>query len=143
MNGGFLSSRRSRLTALLLAISLGGTVVVLSAAGDTMSYYVTPEEFSQQLDTSGNRWRVGGRVIEGTVVEDGGRPVQFAIEGDRGERMNISYPAGPTPSLFGPKAFVIVEGEAEGAGTLRASSVIIKHEDEFLRETPAAAGIRP
>lgn len=98
---------------------------------------MTPEESATNVDPAGNRWRVGG-VIEGTIVEDAGRPVRFDIESDRGERMAISHPADPAPSLFGPRAFVIVEGESEGVGALRASSVIIKHEDEFLRETPSA-----
>lgn len=135
----FFGSRRARLLIVLLAASFGVTVLALSAAGDSMSYYVTPEEFSQQLDASGSRWRVGGRVVEGTIADEGGRPVRFEIEGDHGERMTISYPVGATPNLFGPKAFVIVEGESNGPGALLASSVIIKHEDEFLRETPGAA----
>lgn len=144
MNRTFLKSRSSRLVAVLLAVSLGVTVLALSAAGDTMSYYVTPEEFAQQLDPSGARWRVGGRVLEGSVVEDAGRPARFEIEGDHGERMLISYPSGPVPNLFGPRAFVIVEGESAGPSALTASSVIIKHEDEFLRDKDGgAAASRP
>jgi cytochrome c-type biogenesis protein CcmE len=65
-------------------------------------------------------------------------PARFDIEGDHGERMTINYPAGAVPNLFGPRAFVVVEGEADGPGTLRASSVIIKHEDEFLTEDRGA-----
>jgi cytochrome c-type biogenesis protein CcmE len=49
--------------------------------------------------------------------------------------MEIAYD-GVKPNLFGPGAFVVVEGTAEGAGRLRASSVIIKHENEFLTATP-------
>jgi cytochrome c-type biogenesis protein CcmE len=42
------------------------------------------------------------------------------------------------PNLFGPRAFVVVEGASEGPGLLRASSVIIKHENEFVTGTPTA-----
>lgn len=138
----FLGSRRGQLLAVLLGVSFLVTVLAVSAAGDTLSYYVTPEEFAQEVDPAGNRWRVGGRVVEGTVVEEGGRPARFEIVGEHGERMTIVYPAGAVPNLFGPGAFVVVEGASEGPGTLRASSVIIKHENEFLTGTPTAPASR-
>ena len=138
----FLRSRRVQLLIVLLGVSFLVTVLAVSAAGDTLSYYVTPEEFAQQVDPAGNRWRVGGRVVEGSVIEEGGRPARFEIEGEHSERMTIAYPSGPVPSLFGPRAFVVVEGASEGPGLLRASSVIIKHENEFLTGTPTAPASR-
>lgn len=134
-----LASRRVRLVAVLLVATAAVSVLAVSAAGGAFSYYVTPEEFAQQLDTEGKRWRVGGRVVEGTIVERNGRPVAWEIVGDGGERMTISYESGPLPSLFGPWAFVVVDGEADGPSSLRASRVIIKHEDEFLKDDPAGA----
>jgi cytochrome c-type biogenesis protein CcmE len=138
----FLTSRRGQLLAVLLGVSFLVTVLAVRAAGNTLSYYVTPEEFTQKVDPAGNRWRVGGRVVEGSVVEEGGRPVHFVIEGEHGERMTIDYPSGPVPNLFGPRAFVVVEGDSEGPGMLQASSVIIKHENEFLTVTPTAPASR-
>lgn len=134
--GSFLGSRRGRLLLLLLGASFVVSVLAVNAAGSSLSYYVTPEEFAQQVGTSGSRFRVGGRVIGESVETQDGRPSRFAIEGEHGERMTIPYPEGPVPSLFGPRAFVVVEGETEGPGVLRASSVIIKHENEFLTATP-------
>ena len=72
-------------------------------------------------------------------MERNGRPVAWEIVGDGGERMTISYESGPLPSLFGPWAFVVIDGEADGPSSLRASRVIIKHEDEFLKDDPAGA----
>jgi cytochrome c-type biogenesis protein CcmE len=138
----FLGSRRAQLIAVLLGVAFLVTVLAVQAADDTLSYYVTPEEFAQEVNPGSNRWRVGGRVVEGTVVEDGGRPSRFEIVGEHGERMTISYPAGAVPSLFGPGAFVVVEGSSEGAQQLRASSVIIKHENEFLTGTPTVPAMR-
>lgn len=134
-----LASRRARLVAVLVLATAAVSVLAVSAAGGTFSYYVTPEEFAQQLDTEGKRWRVGGRVVEGTIVERNGRPVAWEIVGDGGERMNISYESGPLPSLFGPWAFVVIDGEADGPSSLLASKVIIKHEDEFLKDDPTGA----
>ena len=134
-----LASRRARLVAVLVVATAAVSVLAVSAAGGAFSYYVTPEEFAQQLDTEGKRWRVGGRVVEGTIVERNGRPVAWEIVGDGGGRMNISHESGPLPNLFGPWAFVVIDGEADGPSSLRASKVTIKHEDEFLKDDPTGA----
>jgi cytochrome c-type biogenesis protein CcmE len=128
--------------AVLLLASVAISALAVSAAGSSLSYYVTPAEFAQRLDRAGTRLRVGGRVVDGTVVEEAGRPVSFAIAGDHGERMDIVF-GGIKPNLFGPGAFVVVEGAAEGSGRLRASSVIIKHESEFYAATPTPTPAGP
>jgi cytochrome c-type biogenesis protein CcmE len=130
-----LASPRARLVALLVVASLAVTALTVRAAGPSLSYYSTPEEFAQQIDREGKRWRLGGRVVDGSVVEQNGRPVRFEIEGEHGERMTIAYD-GIVPNLFGPHAFVVVEGQADGAALIRASSVVIKHENEFFADTP-------
>jgi len=128
-----LSSRRARLLAVLALATVAIGTLAVAAASSSLSYYVTPEEFAQQLDPSGTRWRVGGRVVDGTIVESGGRPIAFEIEGEHGERMAVSYD-GVLPGLFGPRTFVVVDGIADGAGRLDASSVVIKHENEFVTD---------
>ncbi len=136
---GLLASRRARLV-LVLAVATGAiAILAIRAAGSSLSYYQTPAEFAQQIDTAGKRWQVGGRVVDGTIVEENGRPVRFEIAGDHGERMTVNF-GGTVPDLFGPGAFVVVEGTANGPGTLDASSVVIKHENAFYAgtSTPAA-----
>jgi cytochrome c-type biogenesis protein CcmE len=130
-----LATRRNRLIVLLIVATAAITLLAWRAAGSSLSYYVTPEEFAQQLDASGRQWRVGGRVVGESVVEVNGRPVSFAIVGESGERMAIDY-EGVVPNLFGPGAFVVVDGVTAEEGRLRASSVIIKHENEFFTELP-------
>lgn len=136
---GLFSSRRARLVAILVVATVAISVLAVSAAGSSLSYYVTPDEFAKQINVQDKRWRVGGRVVEGTIVEENGRPVSFVIQSEDGlQQMNISYD-GIKPNLFGPRAFVIVEGVADAPGHLNASSVIIKHESEFIASTEAAS----
>lgn len=132
----FLATRRGQLLLGLLGMSFVVSFLAVNAAGSALSYYVTPEEFVQVVPGSDTRFRVGGRVIGDTIVLEEGRPARFVIEGEHGERMTISYPQGPVPGLFGDRAFVVLEGESDGPGSLRASSMIIKHENEFLTATP-------
>ena len=137
---GPLASRRGRLTAILVVASIAVTALAVQAFDG--SYYTTPEEFASEIDPEGRRWRVGGRVVEGTIVERNGRPVEFVIEGEEGETMEIAYD-GVVPGLFAPRAFVVVEGVAAGEGRLEASSVIIRHEPEFVTDADDASIAAP
>ncbi len=133
------ASRRARLVGILVVASVAISVLAFSAAGSSMSYYVTPDEFANQIDVTDRRWRVGGRVVEDTIVEENGRPVSFVFQSEVGlSQMYMSYD-GIKPNLFGPRAFVIVEGVADSPGHLQASSVIIKHESEFVTDAEDAS----
>lgn len=137
---GPLRNRQGRLITILAVATLAITVMTVQAFDG--SYYSTPEEFIQQIDPEGRRWRVGGRIVDGTIVESNGRPISWMIEGEEGETMQISYD-GVVPGLFGPRAFVVVEGVASGPGSLDASSVIIRHEPEFVTDANDASIASP
>jgi cytochrome c-type biogenesis protein CcmE len=134
--GGFLSSNRNRLLLLLVVSTIGIGALAFKAASGDLSYYVEPDEFLAQIDGNADgRWRVGGRVVEGSIVEENGRPVAFDIAGDSGERISVTYD-GVVPNLFTENAFVVVEGSLHEDGSFAASSVVIKHENEFFSDTP-------
>ncbi len=135
-----LASRRTRLVLLLVVATAAIGLLSFRAASSSISYYVTPEEFAQQVgDKTDARWRVGGRVVGETIQQDG-KSVRFDIQGDHGEQMSITY-TGVLPNLFGPYAFVVVDGRADRPGHLDASSVVIKHENEFMAGTPVPGSI--
>ena len=137
---------RARLVAVLVLATAVIGVLAVRAADSSLSYYVTPEEFAEEIDTEGRRWRVGGRVVDGSITEDErGRPLAFVVEGEAGERMEIAVSdAGVAiPDLFTPRAFVVVEGVADGAGRLTASSVIVRHEPEFVTDPDDASIAAP
>jgi len=131
-----MSDRRARLAALFLVATVAIIVLAIQALGPALSFYLEPHEFLAEEAPVGQRYRVAGRVVDGSIVEQSGRPVAFTIEGDRGDRVEVSYPDGVVPNLFGPYALVIVEGEATAPGAIDADQVIIKHEDEFFSGEP-------
>ena len=137
---GPLASQRARLLAILVIATVAITALAFQAFDG--AYYATPEEFAQEIDAEGRRWRVGGRVVDGTIVEQNGRPVSWVIEGEEGETMRIEYD-GIVPDLFTPRAFVVVEGVAAGDGLLQATSVIIRHEPEFVTDAEDASIAAP
>ncbi len=140
LRSGVLSSRRARLVMLLVVATAAIGLLAFKAASSSVSYYVTPEEFAQQIGNKGDaRWRVGGRVVPETIKQDG-KSVAFDIVGEHGEQMAITY-TGVVPNLFGPYAFVVIDGKSDRPGHLEASSVVIKHENEFMSGTPAPGSI--
>lgn len=134
--GGFLTSNRNRLLMLLIVSTVAIGALAFRAASGDLSYYVEPDEFLAQIEGhEDDRWRVGGRVVDGTIVESSGRPVAFDIEGETGETISVTY-EGIVPNLFTATAFVVVEGRLSGDGTFDATSLVIKHENEFFSNTP-------
>ena len=140
LSRGPLASQRARLLAILVIATVAISALAFQAFDG--AYYATPEEFAQEIDAEGRRWRVGGRVVDGTIVEQNGRPVSWVIEGEEGETMRIEYD-GIVPDLFTPRAFVGVEGVAAGEGLLQATSVIIRHEPEFVTDAEDASIAAP
>jgi len=136
-----MSDRRTRLGLLFVVATVAIVVLAVQALGPALSFYLEPHEFLAEEAPIGQRYRVAGRVVEGSIVEENGRPVAFTIEGDRGDRVEVSYPQGVVPSLFGPYALVIVDGEASDIGKINATQVIIKHENEFFSGSPPEGSI--
>ncbi len=132
---GPLRSQRNRLLILMGVATLSITVLAANAAGPAMSHWVTPEEMAAREEVVDQRMRVGGRVVPDSIIEVAGRPVQFVVRGEDGGETLINYD-GVVPGLFGPMAFVIVEGRAVSHSELNGDQVIIRHEDEFYADTP-------
>ena len=144
VSSGPLASRRARLLAILVIATAAITALAVQAFDG--AYYATPEEFAQEIDPEGRRWRVGGRVVDGSIVEDArGSPIAWVVEGEQGDRMDIVIADSGVaiPDLFTPRAFVVVEGVADDAGRLTASSVIVRHEPEFVTDPEDASIAAP
>ncbi|GEM_PF-1092042 len=137
MKLNFLSNNRNRLLALLTISTIGIFALAWQAGSSDFSYYVEPKEFLTRVsEDSTNRWRVGGRIVDGTVVEKSGRPVNWDIVGSDGSKISIQY-EGVVPNLFTEGAFIVVEGYLnKEKKSITASSVVIKHENEFFSDTP-------
>ena len=135
----FLSNNRNRLLALLTISTMGIITLAWQAGASDFSYYVEPEEFLIRVsEDSTNRWRVGGRIVDGTVIEESGRPIYWDIEGNNGAKISIQY-EGVVPNLFTEGAFIVVEGYLDKEkNSIVANSDVIKHENEFFSNTPPA-----
>ncbi len=120
----------------VIAIVLGLT---LSGLDDNLTYYLYPTEaVDQRADfPDGERFRLAGTVVTGSVVEEGDA-TDFTV-GDGGAEVQVEL-TGPQPSLFAEDVPVLLEGAWSGEVFL-ADSALIRHDENY--ETPEEGGAYP
>lgn len=126
---------KARSKFLLGGLVILGTASFLAAksAASTAQYYLTPNELSARLAADSsfrkNGFKVGGRVVPGTIVRTAGnREVRF--------QMRDTMPASPAvfavvyrgiiPDTFTDSVDVVVEGRLDDANTFQATVLLAK-----------------
>jgi cytochrome c-type biogenesis protein CcmE len=134
---------RWRIAIVLLAVAGGLGWVAAKSLGGNLVYFKTPTEIVRQGQAGvGDRIRVGGQVVPGTIQHLGDQ-VRFVIT-DRTTRLTV-VDTGGVPSLFGQAQGVVVEGVLGADGAFHADTVLVKHGDSYRPpapgETPHSADV--
>ena len=118
---------------------LGGAVgLVLFAARDTLVYFYSPTEVAQKHLPQGRAMRIGGLVEEGSVVRHAdGTNITFAVT-DLQNRIIVRY-TGLLPDLFREGKGIVAEGKMDAEGNFIASSVLAKHDENYMPPEVAEA----
>jgi cytochrome c-type biogenesis protein CcmE len=130
--------KRGRLivAAVLVAGSLGW--VAYEGLKGNLVYYRTPTEILNQGNSAvGERVRLGGLVMPGSVRRSGDT-VRFVVT-DETTRMTV-IDTGGVPSLFREGRGVVLEGFYGADGAFHADTVLVKHGDRY---TPPKPGQTP
>lgn len=130
--------RKKRLTWIaILVIGISGAVgLMLFAMSQSINLFYTPSDFVQVADGKqppvvGQRMRVGGMVVEGSVVRDPKTlEVTFNIT-DTGPEITVLY-QGILPDLFREGQGIVAQGELIKPRVLKASEVLAKHDEEYM-----------
>jgi cytochrome c-type biogenesis protein CcmE len=116
---------------LLTAVILG-TLGWLAVGGinETKSYYKTIEEVSAlNPDSADQRLRVGGDVVENSIVRNG-HDVHFTLvqaEGDKKLTLKVVYSGiDPLPDTFKDGAQALADGKLGSDGVFRATKIQAK-----------------
>ena len=131
--------RKSRLSLLLLVL-LGISLAIglmLYALRQNIDLFYTPSEViygkDNKADTkpqAGQRLRIGGMVVEGSVVRDpNSLKVRFDLN-DIGPSVTVEY-EGILPDLFREGQGVVVQGELEKGNHILAKEVLAKHDENY------------
>jgi cytochrome c-type biogenesis protein CcmE len=128
-----MTRRQRRLYAVIGAMTLLSAAVglVLFAARDTLVYFYSPTEAAQKHLPPDRHIRIGGLVEEGSVVRHpDGTNIDFAVT-DLQSRIMVRY-TGLLPDLFREGKGVIAEGKMTADGKFTATSVLAKHDENYM-----------
>ena len=132
--------RKSRLSLLLLVL-LGISLAIglmLYALRQNMDLFYTPSEViygkDNKADTkpqTGQRLRIGGMVVEGSVVRDpNSLKVRFDLN-DIGPSVTVEY-EGILPDLFREGQGIVAQGVLIDEKTMKAHEVLAKHDENYV-----------
>ena len=121
--------------------AIGVVVLVLGfmlfgGLGDNLVYYLTPAEaVAQRADfPDGERFRLGGLVVDGTIQETENGVAFVVTDGD--QSIDVAN-TGVPPQLFREGIGVVVEGSWLG-DHFESDTLIVKHDEEYRSEEDGA-----
>jgi cytochrome c-type biogenesis protein CcmE len=129
-----LTPRRKRLLLIVAALALlaaaGG--FVMQAFKSNLAFYVTPGELTANDARTKELLRVGGMVQAGSVQRSNAdaRELRFVLTDGKGQ-MPV-YFKGALPDLFAEGKGAIVLGRLDASGTLVATEVMAKHDENYM-----------
>jgi cytochrome c-type biogenesis protein CcmE len=132
--------RRNRLWLICsIIIGVGLTLaLILYALRSSIDLFYTPGEIiygkreTQQMPEVGQRLRVGGMVMPGSVVRDAdpkSLKITFTVY-DAEAEIDVSY-EGILPDLFKEGQGVVVQGELQENNHVLAKEVLAKHDENY------------
>lgn len=132
---------RKQRRALWITAGVGvltlASLLVLVALRDSVVFFHTPSEIAEKKIATGQRFRLGGIVAQGSVKRGEGTAVEFAVT-DTIATLVVSY-QGILPDLFREGQGVVAEGQLDGMGRFRADAVLAKHDETYMPPEVAKA----
>lgn len=113
-----------------------GIALVLTAFEDSIVFFYSPSEISQQDLSPGQRVRIGG-LVEAGSVSSAGDTVSFTVT-DTAETLDVNY-RGILPDLFREGQGIVAEGYLLASGVFQASDVLAKHDETYMPPEVAEA----
>jgi cytochrome c-type biogenesis protein CcmE len=122
--------RRGVLIGTCLAVLGLAVGLVLFALRDSIVFFYTPSEVAEKHLETGQRFRLGGLVEDGSVKRGEGTTVSFVIT-DKRSTLPVTY-TGVLPDLFREGQGVVAEGMLTTGGVFHADSVLAKHDENYM-----------
>jgi cytochrome c-type biogenesis protein CcmE len=124
---------RLRVVVLLLLIVGSLAWVGTQALSGSLVYYVTPTELLHDQPQPGERLRLGGQVVPGSVHVVG-NAIEFILT-DGTTRMTVIH-RGSTPALFRSGTGVVLEGTYGTDGAFHSDTMLVKHSEDYRPPPP-------
>lgn len=126
----------------LMMISAAGAVLVLAATltfsglRNSVVYFISPSELAGKAEP-GQRLRLGGLVVEGTVRRGEDGAMRFTVT-DGAVQVEVRYD-GMLPDLFREGQGVVAEGSWTPGAPFEAERVLARHDETYMPREVAEA----
>ncbi|WP_409433730.1 cytochrome c maturation protein CcmE [Litorimonas sp. RW-G-Af-16] len=114
-------------------LTLGAWMVVSALSQNSLFFYNASDVAAEGFTPESDIFRVGGMVVEGSVVKSKGVTTTFQIadfERPMARPLTVSY-AGALPDLFREGEGVVVSGRLITPTEIQASEVLAKHDENY------------
>ena len=127
-------NKRSRRKVLVIGVLFGVTVAAvlgLTAFQENLLYFYSPTQVAAGEAPDNHSFRVGGLVVDGTVIrKPDSLDVQFDLT-DNTETMTVQY-TGILPDLFREGQGIVAMGSMQSGGLFIAEEVLAKHDENYM-----------
>ena len=122
--------RKKRLFNVLLVLlfSFAGISLILYSLNSNLDYFFTPSELMDKEVPSDRRIKLGGMVLEGSVVQASSE-ILFTVT-DYENSINVTY-RGIVPDLFKENSGVVALGFLDNQ-MFYAEEVLAKHNENYM-----------
>jgi len=120
----------------LLAVVGVGVGLILNAFNSNIQFSYTPTQIAAKEAPVGRTFRIGGMVVNGTVVREG-VTVRFNVT-DTARTVPVRY-EGILPDLFKEGKGVVAQGQLGSDGVFVAREVLAKHDENYMPPEAADA----
>jgi len=132
--------RKQRLVIVLIIVIgvSGATALTMYSLRKNINAFYTPSQIQSGEAAMGQRLRVGGLVVDGSVSRaEEGLLISFEIT-DNLQTITVDYD-GILPDLFREGQGILAKGELIAPGHIRASEVLAKHDENYMSPEVKAA----
>ena len=128
-----MTPRQRRMTlvaVIVVGVSLAGALA-LRAFRENVMFYFDPTKVAAGEVKPGQRFRLGGMVVKGSLQRTPGTlNVSFAVT-DFQHSVPVRY-AQVLPDLFKEGAGMVAYGRLDASGTFVADEVLAKHDEKYM-----------
>ena len=111
-------------------VLVAASALAVTALQDAMVFFYAPGEVAENPPAAGERIRVGGLVVEGSVTLPASGGANFSVTDGLGT-IEITY-AGALPDLFREGQGIVAEGAFDEARLFQADTVLAKHDETYM-----------
>lgn len=132
--------KRILFVAMILITAFGVVTMILLALSRNLDLFYTPSEITQGVAPEATTIRIGGMVVNDSVVRGEGLKVKFKLT-DFEHEVIVTY-EGILPDLFREGQGIVTRGQWLEGQYFKAIEVLAKHDENYMpKEVSHALGV--